>query len=189
MYSNNFSASYLSLTNSVLLLTSHFRTMIASNHFLRSRDIVRGVKTFSSKTPMKKPFTRNDFFQELVTEPKTNEEKKRIENAKEAFERIFTDLKQLQKNNPAMVLNRENGQFVMSFKSRPEVPQFRVLLSEDDSIGFEAPSSPGNLRYYKVDKDSGMWNCVKDGHNLHGLFLRDMIPLAIGLPRWSFEQT
>jgi len=110
------------------------------------------------------------------------------ESAKEAFQKLIKDLEELKGLNPSMSLQANNSDMsaMVKFLNRPDISHFKVVVQDDSHLGFECPSTPGVLRTYGKD-EFGSWNCVSDGHNLHGLFLRDLIPLISGLPRWALK--
>ena len=105
---------------------------------------------------------------------------------KEEFDVLINDLNELKESNPGVSLEVNNTELVVRLTNKPEVALFRVVIINDkeDTLGFESPSSPGIIRSYKRN-EFGEWNCVKDGHNLHGLFVRDLLPHISGMPRFA----
>jgi len=106
---------------------------------------------------------------------------------RQALDAIVADLRELKESgNPYMTIElRDQGkEMVMRLTNKPEVSFFRVIVLGEDELGFECPSSPGFLRKYKRN-EFGEWNSEGDGHNLHGLFVRDMLPHIQGMPRFA----
>ena len=113
---------------------------------------------------------------------------KELQSASQAFDKLFQDMIELKKdNNPYLQVVKKDYELTIRISSKPEFPPFRVILySDENKLGFDAPSAPGRLRMYK-GAEGNQWHCIEDGHDLHGLLLRDLIPHVVGLPRFSFE--
>lgn len=133
--------------------------------------------------------SRNQFFAGQPDSSNTHNSSSvsKKQTAQEAKTELLKDLKQLHSQNPGLNIDEKSEtEFVLKFTNRPDVCLFRVVVNGEDELGFESSSSPGIVRSYTRD-EFGQWNSTSDGHNLHGLFLRDLLPYIKGLPKFASQ--
>lgn len=105
----------------------------------------------------------------------------------QALEEIYQEFRLLQATNPFLSVSRTNpGDLNMAFTNRPEIG-FKFVAREDLGVQFECPSSEGDFRIYRFDPSMKAWVSEKDGHDMHGLLIRDLLPFLTGLPSFAFK--
>jgi hypothetical protein len=142
-------------------------------------------------TPERKPWpvsTRNNFFAlQGEGEATTKATLASNQTSKDALTALIADLNDLKLQNPGMTIEeKDTKEMILRLTNRSDVSPFRVILQGEDELGFESSSSPGMVRTYKRN-EFGEWNCTRDGHNLHGLLVRDLLPYIKGMPRFALK--
>jgi hypothetical protein len=121
-----------------------------------------------------------------------------MQTAKEAIMELHSDMKELRNINPTLSINLDSiGQLEFYFTDRKEAT-FKVMPNKEGKLNFECPSAEGNSRSYAFDPTRAQWISEKDvdeetgkpvdGHSLHGILLRDLIPYVNGLPKFAFKR-
>ena len=117
---------------------------------------------------------------------KKQQENKPLPNARVTFEEMFEDLKELhQLNKTISSLIKKDQEIIFTIFGEQKKGVFIVSLVNDECLQLSTPTlTPRN---YNCFPPNNKWQCIIDGHDMMGIFTRDLIPYISGLPRWVFR--